>query len=187
MRCLRPGVRIAADASAAPVAQELDVKLVIFDEVLDHILRIDRVLRQVSRDSVSSAPTTDTRRCCAQPLGHMLLVGASGAGKTILSKFVSWMNGMRVFQIKVPPAPAPGAHTTVTDALSRHAGAQDVQHGRLRQGSAHVPDPRWLQERAHLVNSSPQRPAARRVADVSTASASSSMRATCSTPASSSA
>ena len=41
--------------------EELDVKLVIFDEVLEHILRIDRVLRQ--------------------PLGHLLLVGASGAGK----------------------------------------------------------------------------------------------------------
>jgi dynein heavy chain 1, cytosolic len=61
--------------------EELQVKLVIFDEVLDHILRIDRVLRQ--------------------PLGHLLLVGSSGAGKTILSKFVSWMNGMSVFQIKV--------------------------------------------------------------------------------------
>eukprot|EP00466_Bigelowiella_natans_P012270 jgi/Bigna1/52380/estExt_Genewise1Plus.C_70193 len=61
--------------------EELDVKLVIFDEVLEHILRIDRVLRQ--------------------PLGHLLLVGASGSGKTILSKFVSWMNGMKVFQLKV--------------------------------------------------------------------------------------
>eukprot|EP00808_Paulinella_micropora_P012801 g22584.t1 len=61
--------------------EELDVKLVLFDEVLDHILRIDRVLRQ--------------------PLGHLLLVGASGSGKTILSKFCAWMNGMDVFQIKV--------------------------------------------------------------------------------------
>ena len=61
--------------------EELDVKLVVFDEVLEHILRIDRALRQ--------------------PLGHLLLVGASGSGKTILSKFVSWMNGMKVFQIKV--------------------------------------------------------------------------------------
>jgi dynein heavy chain 1 len=61
--------------------EELDVKLVIFDEVLDHILRIDRVLRQ--------------------PLGHLLLVGVSGGGKTVLSKFVSWMQGMSVFQIKV--------------------------------------------------------------------------------------
>jgi dynein heavy chain 1 len=61
--------------------EELDIKLVIFDEVLEHILRIDRVLRQ--------------------PLGHLLLVGTSGSGKTVLSKFVSWMGGLSVFQIKV--------------------------------------------------------------------------------------
>merc|ERR1719440_100663 len=60
--------------------EELSVHLVIFDEVLDHIVRMDRVLRQ--------------------PLGHLLLVGASGAGKTVLSKFVSWMNGLVIFTIK---------------------------------------------------------------------------------------
>jgi dynein heavy chain 1 len=60
--------------------EELDVPLVIFDEVLEHILRIDRVLRQ--------------------PMGHLLLCGDSGAGKTVLSKFVSWMNGLNIFQIK---------------------------------------------------------------------------------------
>jgi len=58
----------------------LDVKLVVFDEVLEHILRIDRVLRQ--------------------PMGHLLLCGDAGAGKTVLTKFVSWMNGLNVFQIK---------------------------------------------------------------------------------------
>jgi len=58
----------------------LDVKLVIFDEVLEHILRIDRVLRQ--------------------PMGHLLLCGDAGSGKTVLTKFVSWMNGLSVFQIK---------------------------------------------------------------------------------------
>jgi dynein heavy chain 1 len=58
----------------------LDVKLVVFEEVLHHILRIDRVLRQ--------------------PMGHVLLCGDAGAGKTVLTKFVSWMNGLNVFQIK---------------------------------------------------------------------------------------
>ena len=58
----------------------MDVPLVVFDSVLDHILRIDRVLRQ--------------------PLGHLLLVGASGVGKTTLTKFVSWINDLEVFQIK---------------------------------------------------------------------------------------
>ncbi|GAW79183.1 hypothetical protein PGO_021530 [Plasmodium gonderi] len=60
--------------------EEINVQLVLFDDVLDHITRIDRVLRL--------------------PLGHLLLVGASGAGKTILSRFVSWINGLSVFQIR---------------------------------------------------------------------------------------
>jgi dynein heavy chain 1 len=60
--------------------EQLDVPIVVFDEVLEHILRIDRVLRQ--------------------PLGHLLLVGASGVGKTTLSRFVSWVNNINVFQIK---------------------------------------------------------------------------------------
>lgn len=60
--------------------EELEVQLVVFDSVLDHVLRIDRVLRQ--------------------PLGHLLLVGVSGSGKTVLSRFVAWMIGLSVFQIK---------------------------------------------------------------------------------------
>ncbi|EAR94592.2 dynein heavy chain, cytoplasmic protein (macronuclear) [Tetrahymena thermophila SB210] len=60
--------------------EQLDVPIVVFDSVLDHILRIDRVLRQ--------------------PLGHLLLVGASGVGKTTLTRFVSWMNNLVVYQIK---------------------------------------------------------------------------------------
>jgi dynein heavy chain 1 len=57
--------------------EELNVPLVVFDSVIDHILRIDRVLRQ--------------------PLGHLLLVGASGVGKTTLSRFVAWMQNLQVF------------------------------------------------------------------------------------------
>ncbi|CAG0895372.1 unnamed protein product, partial [Cyprideis torosa] len=61
--------------------EELDVPLVLFNEVLDHVLRIDRIFRQ--------------------PQGHLLLIGVSGAGKTTLSRFVAWMNGLSVFQVKV--------------------------------------------------------------------------------------
>jgi dynein heavy chain 1 len=61
--------------------EELDVPLVLFNEVLDHVLRIDRVFRQ--------------------PQGHVLLIGVSGAGKTTLSRFVAWMNGLSVVQVKV--------------------------------------------------------------------------------------
>jgi dynein heavy chain 1 len=60
--------------------EELNVQLVVFDSVIDHILRIDRVL--------------------CQPLGHLLLVGASGVGKTTLTRFVAWLNNLQVFQIK---------------------------------------------------------------------------------------
>ncbi|KAF8934382.1 dynein heavy chain [Dissophora ornata] len=61
--------------------EELDVQLALFNDVLDHVLRIDRVFRQMQ--------------------GHMLLIGVSGSGKTTLSRFVAWMNGLSVFQIKV--------------------------------------------------------------------------------------
>ncbi|RKP34414.1 P-loop containing dynein motor region D4-domain-containing protein, partial [Dimargaris cristalligena] len=61
--------------------EELDVPLVLFNDVLDHVLRIDRVFRQMQ--------------------GHLLLIGVSGSGKTTLSRFVAWMNGLTVFQIKV--------------------------------------------------------------------------------------
>ena len=60
--------------------EELNVQLVVFDAVVDHVLRIDRILKM--------------------PLGHALLVGASGVGKTTLTRFVSWLNNLSVFQIK---------------------------------------------------------------------------------------
>ena len=60
--------------------EELDMKLVLFDEMLEHILRIDCVLRK--------------------PMGHLVLIGESGTGKTALSRFVSWLNSISVFQIK---------------------------------------------------------------------------------------
>ena len=52
----------------------------LFDDVLEHVLRIDNVLRH--------------------PMGHMLLVGEAGAGKTVLSRFVAWINGLSIYQIK---------------------------------------------------------------------------------------
>ncbi|KAJ1333646.1 dynein cytoplasmic 1 heavy chain [Microdochium nivale] len=61
--------------------EEVDVPLILFNEVLEHVLRIDRVFRQ--------------------PQGHLILIGVSGSGKTTLSRFVAWMNGLKVFQIKV--------------------------------------------------------------------------------------
>ncbi|KAM9910471.1 hypothetical protein OXX69_004465 [Metschnikowia pulcherrima] len=61
--------------------EEMEVDLILFEDMLDHALRIDRVLRQHQ--------------------GHMILVGPSTSGKTCLTKFVTWMNGMRLVQLKV--------------------------------------------------------------------------------------
>ena len=61
--------------------EELDVSLVLFNEVQVHGFRIERIFRQ--------------------PQGHLLLLGVSGAGKTTLSTFVAWMDGMTVLPIKV--------------------------------------------------------------------------------------
>lgn len=51
--------------------------LVLFDEVLEHVLRIDRIFRQ--------------------PQGHLLLIGVSGAGKTTLSRKFSITLKFRFF------------------------------------------------------------------------------------------
>ena len=61
--------------------EEVDVPLILFNDVLEHVLRIDRVFRQAQ--------------------GHLILIGVSGSGKTTLARFVAWMNGLKVFQIKV--------------------------------------------------------------------------------------
>lgn len=61
--------------------EEVDTPIILFNDVLEHVLRIDRVFRQ--------------------PQGHLILIGVSGSGKTTLSRFVAWMNGLKVFQIRV--------------------------------------------------------------------------------------
>lgn len=60
--------------------EDLDKPLILYDDLLDHVLRIDRVLRQ--------------------PQGHLILIGVSGGGKATLSRFVAWMNGIKVVQLK---------------------------------------------------------------------------------------
>lgn len=61
--------------------EEMNSKLVLYQDLLDHVLRIDRVLRQAQ--------------------GHLMLVGSSASGKSTLVKFVSWMNGLKVVQLRV--------------------------------------------------------------------------------------
>ena len=40
-------------------------------------------------------------RIFKQNQGHVLMIGVAGGGKTTLSRFVAWMNGLTVFQVKV--------------------------------------------------------------------------------------
>lgn len=61
--------------------EEINTQVVLYDELLDHVLRIDRVLKQAQ--------------------GHMMLVGTSASGKSTLVKFVSWMNGFKLVQLRV--------------------------------------------------------------------------------------
>jgi dynein heavy chain 1 len=62
-------------------AQEGNIPIVLFDEALDHILRIDAVFKQTQ--------------------GHMALIGGSGSGKVLLSRFVAFCNKLSIFRIKV--------------------------------------------------------------------------------------
>ena len=59
--------------------EELDTSLVLFDGLLDIACSIDRILRQRQ--------------------GHVLILGLSGSGRTTLSRFVAWINGLSIFQI----------------------------------------------------------------------------------------
>lgn len=61
--------------------EESCARIVLYPALLDHVLRVDRVLRQKHT--------------------HMMLVGASASGKTLLVRFVAWMNGMRLVQLRV--------------------------------------------------------------------------------------
>ncbi|CAF4574901.1 unnamed protein product [Rotaria sp. Silwood1] len=61
--------------------EEVGIQLVLFNQVLDQVLRIDRVFRQ--------------------PQGHLLLIGLSGTGKATLCRFVSWLNQIDFVQLKV--------------------------------------------------------------------------------------
>ena len=88
--------------------EELDVPLVLFNEVFDHVLRIDRILRQSQ--------------------GHLLLIGVSGAGKTTLTRFVAWINGLSIFQIKVHNKYTAAEFDDDLRNVLRRAGCKVDQH-----------------------------------------------------------
>lgn len=73
--------RFVAERMRTFADEEAEVELVLHQGVLDHCLRIDRVLRN--------------------PQGHMILVGPCTSGKTTITKFVAWINGLSVVQLSV--------------------------------------------------------------------------------------
>lgn len=58
--------------------EEVEASFIIYDDMLAHLLRIDRVLRQVQ--------------------GHAMLIGPCRTGKTTMTRFVAWLNGIEVIQ-----------------------------------------------------------------------------------------
>ncbi|AMD19130.1 HBR229Cp [Eremothecium sinecaudum] len=56
--------------------EELDTEMTIYDDMIDNILRIDRILKQVQ--------------------GHAILVGPNHSGKATITRFVAWMNGIKI-------------------------------------------------------------------------------------------
>ncbi len=85
--------------------EEMDVPLILFDDALEHVLRIDRVLRQ--------------------RMGHLLLVGESGVGKSVLSQFVCWMNGMSIYQLKTTQSYTLEQFDEDLRGIIRRAGCQN--------------------------------------------------------------
>ncbi len=84
--------------------EEMDVPLILFDDALEHVLRIDRVL--------------------CQRMGHLLLVGESGVGKSVLSKFVCWMNGLSIYQLKTTQSYTLEQFDEDLRGIMRRAGCQ---------------------------------------------------------------
>ncbi|SCV03614.1 LANO_0G05204g1_1 [Lachancea nothofagi CBS 11611] len=61
--------------------EELECSLIVHDNLIDHMVRVDRALKQEQ--------------------GHCILVGPSRSAKRSLVRFVSWINGMEVMQLIV--------------------------------------------------------------------------------------
>jgi len=79
-----------------PLRRHLAARLRVFGEeegaagaAGDDIVPTDTLLRHALRAS----------RVLSQPGGHLLLIGAPGAGKTLVSRLVSWLAGMSVFRL----------------------------------------------------------------------------------------
>ena len=108
--------------------EELDVPLVLFNDVLDHVLRIDRVFRQVQ--------------------GHLLLIGVSGSGKVSIALKSIYIVSLTFFSLDHIVA------LCSLDERSQHfpnQGFQQVHWRRLRRRPAYCPAEVRVQRRKDLL------------------------------------
>lgn len=84
--------------------EEVEVPLVVFDSMIDHLVRVDRVLRQ--------------------PLGHMLMAGSSGVGKSVIARLAAWLRGYSTFWLQVHREYDLTAFEEDLRALLRRAGCK---------------------------------------------------------------
>jgi len=71
---VRERLKVFSDEESGP-------SIVLHPGMINHILEVDRVLRNTQ--------------------GHLILVGPSGSGKNTIIRFVAWMNGIKVVKLSV--------------------------------------------------------------------------------------
>ena len=102
----------------------------LLNEKQDHGLRTDRTFRQ--------------------PQGQLLLIGVSGASKTTLSRFATWVNGLTVFEIKVHNKYSSKEFDKDLRQVMRRYGCKDEKIGFILDES-NVWDSGFLGEDEHAV------------------------------------
>lgn len=75
--------------------------------MIETILKIDRVIKQ--------------------PVGHLLLVGLSGVGKGLISRFVGWLNNYEVYEISTHRRYTLQDFEELLRSLITRAGVKDIK------------------------------------------------------------
>lgn len=114
--------RTAGREAAAPVAVSEELRPLDFSARSANELRPSTFDQMVGQDRLKRLllRLVDTAKASGRPLDHMLLIGASGTGKTTLGQIVAAEVGSDVYQLKAPVA------TDVLEQLAEVACDGDV-------------------------------------------------------------